>query len=677
MAITEVQKTAIKSVLHDIYSYTSSPGGRGRELHKMFDELPDRTTWKEYYAVIPEPRCLDGVKATFEKGAFNDPLELFSDISLVFSNALHFNEEGSVIYKDANILKALLARSWAAQPSLPQPPATPPPQNKSTEDDTKIEPDIDMASPNHPTMDDGERDPQGDDIIRRLEATLPKWSGPGDAGWMTSVSGDPHARYSEIVNAIKTYRVQSTGDRPAEALEQLREQTDIQDLYHKDPISLSIIESRSQTRFYQHPKDFDVDMFRLFEKGRRWYEAGSTAYGRIILLQRLYHHLTTTSSTTSTATTNFASISAGPGNAKPLRSVESTSEAGVTTFRIPSKDRDFQEEAHFKGTAYKTGDYVHLMNPDDPAQPIIGQIFRIWKPTGAPLGQVSLTACWYFRPEQTVHPANRQFWENEVFKTGHFADHAIEDVMEKIACQFTTKHIRGRPRPPNWYPGWPLYVCDSRYNDREKVFVKIKNWASCIPEDLRKADFMAIHPFEAIVWPRKLGSPFLKGVKGPGGIGDSTEKAEGEKILGGGTGRKRPRRAAAASTPAAPAANPSANIATEPILQSQPLPPQAMPQRRTDERTIVTAAGGLPALGPNPLMETLPHETVRHFDRDPVSGQLFWFPGPPLDKSPLPNIHTPRHSLKYLAFLAEKERGSKSNVAGQADRVGKRGHPED
>ena len=107
---------------------------------------------------------------------------------------------------------------------------------------------------------------------------------------------------------------------------------------------------------------------------------------------------------------------------------------------------------------------------------------------------------------------NRQFWEGEVFKTsefltvekslhayfylGHFADHPLEDIIEKIACQFTARHIRGRPCPPFWYPGWPLYVCDSRYNDRDRVFVRIKNWNSCVPEEVRKSEeFMPIYLF--------------------------------------------------------------------------------------------------------------------------------------------------------------------------------------
>ena len=113
---------------------------------------------------------------------------------------------------------------------------------------------------------------------------------------------------------------------------------------------------------------------------------------------------------------------------------------------------------------------------------------------------------------------------------GHFAAHPLEDIIEKIACQFTARHIRGRPRPPFWYPVRPLYDCDSRYNDSDRVFVRIKNWNSCIPEEVRKSEeFMPIYLFERTVFPRRLASPFIgKGaLKRPGGIGDSlVEKAD-------------------------------------------------------------------------------------------------------------------------------------------------------
>ena len=234
-------------------------------------------------------------------------------------------------------------------------------------------------------------------------------------------------------------------------------------------------------------------------------------------------------------------------------------------------------------------------------------------------------------------------------KTSHFADHPLDDVIEKIACQFTARHVRGRPRPPFWYPGFPLYVCDSRYNDRERIFVKIKNWNSCVPEEVRKsAEFMPIYPFEKVVFPRRFASPFLihPGIKAPGGIGDTLERAEGEKIEGGGIGRKRPRRGATGPvTPSRseltdrvgqskglyvgpPLPGSSAAAAAQAQAQTPPAyqtyaPSQAGAAGRASsaqpagagagssgpDRSIITAAGGATALGGNAVAEKLPPET--------------------------------------------------------------------
>lgn len=207
---------------------------------------------------------------------------------------------------------------------------------------------------------------------------------------------------------------------------------------------------------------------------------------------------------------------------------------------------------------------------------------------------------------------------------GHFADHPLEDIIEKIAVQFTARHIRGRPRPPSWYLGWPLYVCDSRYNDRERIFVKIKNWNSCVPEEVRKStEFMPIYPFEKSVLPRRFPSPFLTGrIKGPGGIAENVEKAEGEKTEGSGSGRKRSKRnAGATATPSrteqadragsskglAPAAQ--AGTSTSAYQHAQDTQyPRAPSTQQTTDRSILTAAE-LTALGSNVSTEKLPPET--------------------------------------------------------------------
>ena len=51
--------------------------------------------------------------------------------------------------------------------------------------------------------------------------------------------------------------------------------------------------------------------------------------------------------------------------------------------------------------------------------------------------------------------------------------------------------------------------------------IRIKNWNSCIPDELRKTDFMSVYPFPSVIKLRRVLSPFLRGVTGPGSIGEA------------------------------------------------------------------------------------------------------------------------------------------------------------
>ncbi|KAI6028936.1 hypothetical protein EDC04DRAFT_146757 [Pisolithus marmoratus] len=712
MAITPAQKSAIEDIIGILVAATPSRGKR--QLAGMFLELVDRSDWPEYYGVIPEPRCINGVRANVEKNRYKDPLNAYTDLSLVFWNALFYNEPGSQIATDAETLKNILVSEWQKRPVLPSPRLSPPPASpqkvhkalasaqpqpsqpaaaaataKSTQSDpsanSKLAPsqlasspemdvDVNGMSPEPEGQSEeagmgsvaGDGDGDSETIIRQLEQSLPRWDGFGDSGWMSEINKD---RLLDLVVAIKSHK-DIVGNRLAVVLEAVPEEPASPLLSYQSHLSLKIIEGRVRSGSYESAKAFDLDMARLFEKARRWHEPCTEPYGHVLLLQRLYQALTSPSPPSGppyTSATNFASIRAGPGTARPLHSADAEGVPGVTTFRVSNKDRTFMEEVHYKGWSIRLADWLHLSNPDDPSRPIVGQVFKPWlSEDPAKKGQPGVTVCWYYRPEQTFHPAHTLFMEKEVFKTSHFADHPVEDVIEKIACQFTARHIRGRPLPPFWYPGWPLYVCHSRYNDRERLFVKIKNWSSCIPEEVRKKDdFMPIYAFERLVYPPKVGSPFVgkNAVKGPGGIGEPVERAEGEKIEGGGTGRKRTKRNNAAtaessssSTAAIAAASSSATL-TKPayypqaqqVAQAQKAHGTA-PGTDAKDRTMLTAAGNLSVPA---VVDKLPPETTKYFDRSPETNELLWFGAPPLNVARPPAV---QHSLTYLHYLARKRK---------------------
>ncbi|KZT58557.1 hypothetical protein CALCODRAFT_494860 [Calocera cornea HHB12733] len=667
MPLLPTQSNAVYSVLSTITSHRENR----RNLSAQFTDLPDKDEYPEYYRVIPEPRCLDGIKESLDKGRYNTTDEVWSDLKLVFLNAMHYNEEGSAIWRNAKTLETLLTKTWLNTHTLPGPPPSPSPgiaypvhpirtpvtaprgrkRRSPPPDDEAFTASEEKQAEKQAVL------AQSDEMAHRVEESMEKWPGYGEMGWMLQPSGDPFGKYGEIIQQIRDHK-NEIGERISKVLDKLPEASTVPYLSYNTLLSLDIIEVRVERRQYPLAAEFDRDLTRLFEKGRRFFEAGSEDYGNIILLQRMYQQLTSPDASNSSGN-NFASVAAGPGNAKPLRSAESTNEDGVTSFRISSKERQFTESASFKGQIYRVGDYVHLMNPDDPAKPIIAQVFKTFLPDGASLeqNQQSLTVCWYYRPEQTIHPAHRQFYLNEVFKTSHFADHAIGDVIEKIGCQFTTKYTRGRPKAPYWYPGWPLYICDSRYNDKEKAFVKIKNWNSCIPDELRKMDFMPVQPFERTLILRKVPSPFLSGGKGPGKIGepDAVQLREEE------TERERDREAKRRRLEAQ--AYDAQVRATAPAVNVLQWGPTAAERRSAEDRSVVTAAGGAAHLQANgAVIETLPPETIMHFANDSETETLLWFAGPPmLMARPRPLTH----SLAYLAFKAtgEKPRRNRGEAA--------------
>jgi chromatin structure-remodeling complex subunit RSC1/2 len=149
--------------------------------------------------------------------------------------------------------------------------------------------------------------------------------------------------------------------------------------------------------------------------------------------------------------------------------------------------------------------------------------------------------------------------------------------------------------------------------------VKIKNWSSCVPEEVRKnEDFMPIYPFERLVYPQKIGSPFVgtNAVKGPGGIGEPIERAQGEKIEGGGTGRKKAKRniESEAMTNSGVDRNTPAPIAStaaySQLSSVQHSPPKSHTQEDARDRTMLAAAGTLTV---PPIVDKLPSETSRCF----------------------------------------------------------------
>jgi len=193
--------------------------------------------------------------------------------------------------------------------------------------------------------------------------------------------------------------------------------------------------------------------------------------------------------------------------------------------------------------------------------------------------------------------------------------------------------------------------------------VRITNWDGCVPEEVRQGGegggekLMSIYPFEKIIWPKRVGSPFLvgrggtvKGVKGPGGIVNVPVGVDHQAGSGGGGGdgdharkklrsdgnpsrgqqqqqqQQQPPATNIAGSGIASSSQPSSQTAyavqsqslyqpfQQPYMQQQQVVGQPQTQRPTTlgpDRSVIAAAGGLAAIGGPAQVEKLPAETGR------------------------------------------------------------------
>ncbi|XP_077263132.1 protein polybromo-1-like [Temnothorax americanus] len=74
----------------------------------MFMEKPSKKLYPDYYQVIAEPIDMLAIEANIKAEKYQSENELILAFKLMFNNCRQYNEEGSLIYKDANTLEKVL-----------------------------------------------------------------------------------------------------------------------------------------------------------------------------------------------------------------------------------------------------------------------------------------------------------------------------------------------------------------------------------------------------------------------------------------------------------------------------------------------------------------------------------------------------------------------------------------
>lgn len=301
------------------------------------------------------------------------------------------------------------------------------------------------------------------------------------------------ARISSVLKGLRKFKA-SDGSLLITPFEKLPDRNIMADYYKiiTNPIALDNIKKKAKRKKYRNLDQLLVDLELMFENAKAYNEDDSALFIAATELQ------------------NSARMLADQEKSKS--DDEFRDEDGKLPLAEIVEQGQIWKVGRYKDSlrveisitdiyCANLGDWVHIRNPNDLAKPIVAQIYRMWQDRE---GERWINACWYYRPEQTVHRFEKHFFEHEVVKTGQYRDHQFSEVVDRCFVMFVTRFNKGRPR------GFPsdkdVYVCESRYNEEKFRFNKIKTWASCVPDEVRERDY-EMDLFETPKPMKKVPSP--------------------------------------------------------------------------------------------------------------------------------------------------------------------------
>ncbi|KAI9206526.1 uncharacterized protein BJ171DRAFT_566838 [Polychytrium aggregatum] len=80
----------------------------GRLVFEIFETLPSRDDYPDYYDVIARPIALDMIESRIKLGGYSSLASFYGDIAVMIENAKTYNRKGSFVYKNAETIQAAI-----------------------------------------------------------------------------------------------------------------------------------------------------------------------------------------------------------------------------------------------------------------------------------------------------------------------------------------------------------------------------------------------------------------------------------------------------------------------------------------------------------------------------------------------------------------------------------------
>ncbi|CAH8508587.1 unnamed protein product [Heterobilharzia americana] len=97
----------LQNLYKAVYYFRADDGHFPRDT---FVSLPSKEEYPDYYQVISNPIDLTMIKHKMDEGKYSSHEEMVVDLQLMFNNARNYNEEGSLVYNDAELLDSVVKK---------------------------------------------------------------------------------------------------------------------------------------------------------------------------------------------------------------------------------------------------------------------------------------------------------------------------------------------------------------------------------------------------------------------------------------------------------------------------------------------------------------------------------------------------------------------------------------
>uniref|UniRef100_A0A8C3SZH7 Protein polybromo-1 n=1 Tax=Chelydra serpentina TaxID=8475 RepID=A0A8C3SZH7_CHESE len=277
-AISEISSPSyLKEILEQLLEAIAiATNPSGRLISELFQKLPSKVQYPDYYAIIKEPIDLKTIAQRIQNGSYKSIHAMAKDIDLLAKNAKTYNEPGSQVFKDANAIKKIFNMKKAeiehnelAKSSLRI-------SNKRSVQGDRLSA-ITMALQYGSESDED----------AALAAAARYEEGESEAESITSFMDTSNPLY-QLYDTVRNCR-NNQGQLISEPFFHLPSKKKYPDYYQqiKMPVSLKQIRTKLKNHEYETLDHLECDLNLMFENAKRYNVPNSAIYKRVLKMQQV------------------------------------------------------------------------------------------------------------------------------------------------------------------------------------------------------------------------------------------------------------------------------------------------------------------------------------------------------------------------------------------------------